>query len=322
MPLTITDAFLKARGRGVLPSALSSRELREAVAAGVRARAVFSARTTSVVYLEVVRAVIQDLLRTETADGRSFGQAEARLKLKQALAALGYDSERGHFGTAADADVPPAMRGSLQDLSSDARLNLIIDTQRLRWQAAGQEQRGMQLAVLAAFPAWELVDGGALEPRTDWSRRWLAAGGVMYGAGENRLIAAKASPVWKRLGELAEFSDVVDGGLPPFAFGSKRVWQAVSARECRELGVELLDGESGQEPADSGQEQGAGKPLAVALPVPVVDVPAAISPAGKAALEKTVQAKVQGKRLTFDEILSGALARGAAARAAADAAAK
>ena len=314
---TLSDAYRLARGRRVLPSALGSAEQRAEFSAAVRARAVFSARTTSLAYLDIQRRAIDDLLRGEVEtvdkDGqpwtKSIGQAETRLRLKQALAALQYDPERGHFGTAEDADIPPAERGSLQDLSSDRRLDLIIDVQRLRWQSAGQMERGMAPAVLAAFPAWELTGTSAMEPRRDWPRRWLAAGGVFYGAGQDRMIASKQSPVWQRLGDLPDFPDGIDGGLPPFAFGSKRGWQMVSARECRELGVELRDGPAkagGKPPASPVQDAGNG--AAERLPVPVATIPAGVSEAGLAALRAAVGGKLSGKRLTFEERLAKSLA--------------
>ena len=316
--LPLSDAYLLAKGRGVLPSALGSREQREAFSLAVRGRAVFSARTTSLAYLEVMRAALDDLLRGEREtvdkDGQpwteSIGQAETRLRLKQALAALHYDPERGHFGTPADASIPPAERGSLQDLSSDRRLDLIIDTQRARWQAAGQQERGRQPAVLAAYPAWELVDGGAAEPRRNWPRRWQAAGGVLYGERESRMIAAKQSPVWAALGSLPDFPDALDGGMPPFAYGSKRVWRSVSRAECAELGVVLDDFD--------GAMQTPGKGAADRLPAPATVVSGGVSAAGLAILRAAVGGKVNGRRLTFEEHLAESLAESAAVGAEAD----
>ncbi len=305
---TISDAYRLARGRKVLPSALSSAELREEFSAAVRERSVFSARTTSLVYLEIQRRAIDDLLRgeVETVDAggqpwtKSIGQAETRLRLKQALAALRYDPEAGHFGTPEDAAIPPAERGSLQDLSSDRRLDLIIDVQRLRWQSAGQLERGMAPAVLHAFPAWELSGTAAAEPRQDWPARWLAAGGVFYGPGQDRMIAAKDSPVWQRLGSLEDYPDGIDGGLPPFAFGSQRGWQAVARQECTALGVVLDDAAEGL--------QGAGKAPADRLPVPVAKIPSGVSAAGLEALRAAVGGKLKAGRLTFEERLARSLA--------------
>jgi hypothetical protein len=314
---TLSDAYRLARGRRVLPSALSSAEQRVAFSAAVRSRAVFSARTTSLAYLDIQRRALEDLLRGEVEtvdkDGQpwtqSIGQAETRLRLKQALAALHYDPEAGHFGTAADAEIPPAERGSLQDLSSDRRLDLIIDVQRQRWQSAGQLERGMVPAVLAAFPAWELTGSSAMEPRQNWPARWMAAGGVLYGPGENRMIAAKTSRVWQRLGDLEDFADGIDGGLPPFAFGSKRGWLAVSRAECVAMGVELADAPakaSGKPPASPMQEPGTS--AAERLPALVATVPAGVSEAGLAALRAAVGGKLAGKRLTFEERLAKSLA--------------
>lgn len=309
--MTLTDAYRIAASRGVLPSSLSSVELRRAYTAAVRARAVFSARTTHAGYLAFLKQQIGQLLATENAEGDSIGPAEVRLRLKQMLAALRYDPEAGGFGTPEDAGVPPAVRGSLQDLSSDRRINLIIDTQQIRYTSAGQLERGLQPLTLKVFPAWELVPGAAREPRTNWPQRWMAAGGTLYGPRENRLIAHKNSPVWQRLGELAEYPDTLDGGMPPFAFGSKRVWLSVSLRECIALGVDLSDGSSARPAATP-----AGGPATAAsrLPTPMASVPegADFKPVAKV-LQADLQTGPDGKpRLSYNAILERALARRAA----------
>ncbi len=233
--MTITDAYLAARGRGVLPTALASRDARLAFAREVRRRAVFSARTTSLIYLSIMRDAVESLLMTEQ-HGVSIGQAEVRLRLKQALEALHYDPENGHFGTPQDSTVPPARPGSIQDLSSDRRLNLIIDTQRMLYQSAAQNARAKEPISLRLFPCWELRSGYARAPRADWQARWVKIGGTLY---EGRMIAPVGDPIWARLGNGQTFDDALDTETPPFAFGSTRRWRGVGRDECIRLGVPI-----------------------------------------------------------------------------------
>ena len=115
------------------------------------------------------------------------------------------------------------------------------------------------------------------------------------------MIAAKGSPVWARLGSLEDYPDGLDGGLPPFAFGSQRGWQGVTRKECTDLGVAL------DEAAAEGL-QGPRKAPADRLPVPVAKVPPVISEAGLAALRAAVGGKVKAGRLTFEERLAKSLA--------------
>ena len=56
---------------------------------------------------------------------RQKARDAARVRLRSALASLGYTPEGGFPG---DDEVPPAEAGSLQDLSSDARLRLQLET--------------------------------------------------------------------------------------------------------------------------------------------------------------------------------------------------
>ncbi|MES2706399.1 MAG: hypothetical protein V4726_07330 [Verrucomicrobiota bacterium] len=273
--MTITDAFLAARGRGVLPTALASRDARLAFAREVRRRAVFSARTTSLIYLSIMRDAVESLLMTEQ-HGVSIGQAEVRLRLKQALEALHYDPENGHFGTPQDSTVPPARPGSIQDLSSDRRLNLIIDTQRMLYQSAAQNARAKEPISLRLFPCWELRSGYARAPRADWQARWVKIGGTLY---EGRMIAPVGDPIWSRLGNGQTFDDALDTETPPFAFGSTRRWRGVSRDECLRLGVPVSPApEIAPEPAAEPPAPGPEPEQIAPAPVPENPVPAPVAP--------------------------------------------
>ena len=106
LPTSPLEAFQLAEARGVLPSALSSAEQRQIFTQALRETSVFSARTTTARYLEILRNVIASIAQGE------LNQSEARVVLTEALNALGFTPEGG-FPSDADTPVPPAVELSL-----------------------------------------------------------------------------------------------------------------------------------------------------------------------------------------------------------------
>lgn len=154
MPLNFTadsasQALDLASERGLLPSALGSAEQRAQVAEHIRRNAVFSAKTTNAVYLQALKERIERLLQ----GGYNNDWAQLRLELKQLLQQLGYDPMTGFPGDEA-LGIEPAAPGSLQDLSSDLRLNLILDTQEKLMRGSAQKARGEDPRRVKQFPAW------------------------------------------------------------------------------------------------------------------------------------------------------------------------
>jgi hypothetical protein len=263
--------------RSLLPVALGSAEIRDQIAVELRANAVFSARTTNAVYLGILKKVID-----EVAAGR-MDQATARVTLLEALRALGYTPEEG-FPDDPEGTVPEAVAGTLQDLSSRRRLDLIINTQRALMIGRSQQLRGMEPARLQQFPAFELVRMEDREVPRNWGgtqtgsppirqgqadlrSRWTIAGGNFW---DGRMIALKGDPVWGELGSSENFDDALDTDHPPFAFNSGMGWAEVALGECRTLGITGPNGETLEEwlamdhPVLTGTQP--------ALPVPQISV--------------------------------------------------
>lgn len=238
----ILDALRAANERGALPTRLDTAGLRE-LAAQVRARSVFTARGANVEFVSALKELVEQMAAGE------IGVPETRATLAETLRALGYTPEGGFPDTPAG-EVPPAVRGTLQDLSSFRRLDLIARTQRDLSRGAGQQARGQQRERLEAFPAWELVRYiPAAEPRR-WRARWQRAGGTLY---QGRMIAPKGDPVWGELGASGNFPDALDVDHPPFAFTSGMGWDEINASEARELGVRSSTGESIDEWIDADE---------------------------------------------------------------------
>lgn len=105
-----------------------------------------------------------------------------------------------------------AMGGTaLTDITSRKRLGLIYQMNVDEAREYGRYVRGQDPELLEAFPAWEFT---RIEhrrvPRTDWERRFRAAGGKVI---NGRMVALKSSDVWTNLSRFGR-------PYPPFDFGS------------------------------------------------------------------------------------------------------
>lgn len=245
-PTPLEDALKLLREKRRVPTALSSADLRE-LAAEVKRAALFGARMTQI---RPLQALLEGL--TAMLEGKG-NVADAKLLMTEVYAALGYDPEAGGFPQDKPGTVPPALRGSLRDLSSQKRMELTITTnyrmvanEAFVKRTTEDEQRRYQ------FPCYELVRigprrtprgfvrrNGALKPvpGEDWPARFVAAGGELYERG-TRMIAPKGSDVWIKLGEGAGgYKDTLGNPFAPFAFGSGYGLREVPRAECLLIGV-------------------------------------------------------------------------------------
>ena len=225
MPEPADEILAKA----ILPTGLSSEEIRVQVPAEIRRRSFFSARTAEAEYLVKARQVCADV-----AAGK-IGQNEARFQLEGFLDSVGYHDETGRY---------PGREGAITDIGSIARLDLIIDTQRdMAHSAAVLKAQTPDL--VARFPAWRLVrDGDREEPR-NWALRWNQAYQAVGGEGCARngdWVARKDSPIWAAIGRgEGGYRDTLGNAFPPFAFNSGMGWDDVDADECERLGIDIED---------------------------------------------------------------------------------
>jgi hypothetical protein len=288
----IFDAFKAAQARGAMPTDLGSAELRE-LSAGMRARSVFTARGTNAIFASKLKEMIGQLAAGD------IGESEVRVTLLETLKALNYTPEGGFPGDAGK--VPPAVRGSLQDLSSFRRLDLIVRTQIDLMTGAGQQMRGLDPQRLAISPCWELVRMVPVRVPRDWKQRWADVGGKLY---DGRMIAPKGDLIWGELG--SSFDDSLDVDYPPFAFNSGMGWREVSAQTATTLGVTSSDGKPWEE-FISGVERPRVLAGQVPLPAPKLSMKG-VDPAIVKKLEEEVKSftKPDGS-LDFDDILAAEL---------------
>lgn len=264
------EAVGNLRRKGLLPTNLGSAELRQLDAA-VRRQSIFSARTALEGYLNDLKKTVESIVnpvqvgRADRPAGQTvtegFNPATARAHLRRALQKLGYVPAEQETGT-------------ITDLSSDARLDLVIKTNTELAQGAGAFIKQNDPAVVDEYPALELIRFEPRKMQRNWdgtaeengltgifnSRWYLAAqtagdadaARVLQDTG--RMIALKSSAIWQALGEGAGgFDDTLGNPFPPFAFNSGMWTQEVSRAEAIELGLLAHDDRAHPAPLDLSQ---------------------------------------------------------------------
>ncbi len=229
----------------ILPTGLDSAGIR-ALDAQVRRTSMLSAKTLLTDLLDKYKDNIASILNPETeqredrvtADNpqgnvtTGLNPAKARLEIKQLLDSLGYVPDADEAGT-------------LKDLSSDARINLVLNTNVETAQGAGRFLQMNDPDVIDQFPAQELY---RLEGRVkvrDWEARWTAAANesgdddaLQCLQSSGRMVALKASPIWDSLGDGAGgYDDTLGNPYPPFAFNSGMWVMSVSRSDAEQLGL-------------------------------------------------------------------------------------
>ena len=216
--------------RAPLPTPLSADAIRARYDLAVRQRSLFSARTTSARYLQDLGKLLEKLEKGEA------NEAYVRLELQKKLDELGYDPEAGGFP--GDEGIPPAEPGDLRDLSSDARLRLVLRTnQSIDANLRRKAEAAADPDALWQFPGWEFARMGYAKVPRDWSLRWQNAGESVgwEGAARFEMVALKSSPIWAALGEYGD--DSTGSDVPPFAYNSQMGWLDADRDTCVRLGL-------------------------------------------------------------------------------------
>lgn len=218
-PIPFAEAIQSRKAKKILPTTAGSRELSE-LAPEIRERAMFSARTANAGYLakmdRLITRLVDPIAARGTVPGRisAMSAKEVRAELRKHLDSLGYRPENGKAGT-------------LQDLSSDARLTLITNMQVMEAHAYGQFVLQNDPDSIDDAPCLELVRGERRRKERDWKSRWAAKGGTLT---QGRMIARKDSPIWTALNHF---------GRPyaPFDYNSGMTTREVFRGEAERLGV-------------------------------------------------------------------------------------
>lgn len=246
--MPFVQAISRLAARQTMPTRLGTAELQR-LDGDILRSSFFSARTNMRTYLEKIRDQVRQILDPQPGlrtrdDGTPITEginlADARVELRDVLRQLGYQPA-------------PEERGTLRDLSSEARLDLVVRTNVEISQGYGQWIQGMDEDVLDAFPAQELYRAGSPRVARDWYRRWRAAAGVVGDTdalrileGRGIMVARKDSPIWQALGDglglpESEASDALHNPYPPFAFNSLMDVRDVDRSTAVELGLVRLE---------------------------------------------------------------------------------
>lgn len=220
----------------VLAKALAASSMKSAdwssIQAGLRDRAFFSATVDDARRLAVMREAASKVAAGE------LDASQARLAIREALAATGYAPDDG-------------MAGGLQDLSSRRRLDLILKTNVAEARGYVRYIEGTSEGALAAFPCQELVRVQDRKAPRNWPEIWKGRGGRLH---EGRMIALKTDPIWTAISRFGR-------PWPPFDFGSGMGLRDVARSEAIRLGVVAADDPPPKPPAPPKFNDGLSSPL-------------------------------------------------------------
>lgn len=214
----------------------------------LRDRAMFSARVENLRLLQSFQDRLAQSIGILRRPGMGKDGGEGAYQTRERFIAE-HQAMGREFGLAPS---DPGERGGLKDITSERRLGLIYDTQTKMAQGYARHRMGQDPDVLRAFPALEFVRVASRKaPRGDWKRRWIAAGGAVFGG---RMIARVNDPVWRKLSRFGK-------PYAPFDFGSGMGTRKVARREAERLGV-TAPGE--EPPAGAVEDFNAGLEQSVA----------------------------------------------------------
>lgn len=198
--------------KSIVASSLSSGEW-QSLPAAIKDRAFFSSRVESVRFLDTARSRIADLLDNARLSNNAPTTSRAQVVSDIMRAAR-------------DAGISSGS-GSLSDPGSEARANVIIDTNA--GLAAGYSKAliSNSLGARLAFPAQELLRIEQRNVPRDWLVRWRQAGGRLF---NGRMIALKEDPVWLKISRFSL-------PYPPFDFNSGMGVEDVSRDDAISIGL-------------------------------------------------------------------------------------
>lgn len=224
-PVPFRDALNDLRRRQVLPTSLTAREI-DGLDQVIRDNAFFSARVTEA---EILNGMMEGIDRILGGGPRGPGQimdpALFRVQMREMLDSISYAPE------------DPRDVGTIKDLRTDARLNLIVRTQEEMATGRGQYIASTDPDTIDLWPAWELIRLRDSKVKRNWPQRWAEAAATAGDAGaarmlseHGRMLARKDSGIWTALSRFGR-------PHPPFDYNSGMDVEDVERDECIALGL-------------------------------------------------------------------------------------
>jgi hypothetical protein len=232
----LAEAVKKLGAKSVVPSTLRTRDW-AGVPAEIRDRAFFSAGVEDARVLATMQERLEQaagLVKEQTARGEAFVDRSSFIRELRKMAQ--------------DAGLGDGTKG-LTDVAGRVRLGLIFDTNLQAAQGHARWKMDMDPDVLDAFPAQELIREEERKSPRDWSRRWVEAGGRVFGG---RMIALKTDPVWAAISRFG-------APWPPFDFNSGMGLQDIGRDEAEALGL-IEPGQNVDQPGQTYFNEGLAAP--------------------------------------------------------------
>jgi len=174
--------------------------------AEIRERALFSACVEEGRLLEQIRKVCVGVTTGE------LSEEQAKAKLKQWLERTDYKPE-------------PGERGTIKDLSSNQRLQVIVNTNVMLADGWGREAWQSERQKL--FPANELFRAEPRNQPRNWAQRWTSAGGRIR---RGRFLAPFGDRIWTRISRFGHPYHIFD-------YNSGMHKRMISRQEAKRLGI-------------------------------------------------------------------------------------
>jgi phage gp29-like protein len=232
-PTPLADAVAQLGSKTPVGSILRSKDW-ERMPLALRQRGQFSAGVESVRLMQGIQSALNDNIKLARNEARADGSAPGKFRMnRQKFIADMREVAISEGLIPADPDT----HGTLQDITSEARLDLVWRTQIGQAQGYAHWKHGQSPDLLDAWPAQELVRNRAARMPRDWQDRWVKAAessgdirALEVFRHTGRMVALKTSPIWVAL---SRFSTP----YPPFDFNSGMGLKLVDREGAIALGV-------------------------------------------------------------------------------------
>ena len=219
-PVSIDTALAHQHAKAVLPTSLSSREIQEQLSADIRRQSFYSARTMKADYLNDFARMVKNLVSGDMVEDHDTGELRKRGKAEGFNPSL-VRTRAQNFLKESGYEPDPSEAGSLTDLSSDKRVDLIIDTQTKMAQGYARHEAAQDPDILADFPADEMYRQRQSKVARDWDVVWNtkrrelgdATSASLATSKDGPFVALKNDPIWTAISRFGN-------PYPPFDYGS------------------------------------------------------------------------------------------------------
>ena len=271
-PSPFEAALARITQQSTLPTSAGTADL-ATLPADVRERAFFSARVMDAQVLQQARDLLDRAIGSGSRSddgsyvpGSSVNLATFRDQMGAFLRSIDYHPEEGKEGT-------------LQDLTSDSRLEVIYRTNVQMAQGYGAWIQQQDPASLDAYPAQELYRLESRINRRPWGQIWNDAIAQLGSSNtsaipadmpfsEDGMFALVNDPIWIQISRF-------DLPYPPFDFGSGMWVRDIDRLQAEELGLLSPGG-----PAPDSEQRGFNTDLQAPVDGIAADLQAALSSFG------------------------------------------